>query len=443
MDNKITRPVLIIWISLMLLVVVSFVKLPVIPYLNNYSSIDILQDVKENKPSPRLLAKLPSTPVAVTGHTLHLTANIIDSSLITDYAADSSANMVAFYKKLEALKHKKGKVRIAYFGDSFIEADYVTSELRTRLQQAYGGSGVGFIPVQSIVADSYESIRFNKNNSWNDYNFRNNPKKAAVGLTGHVFYSNGNAWCEFGAGISKFAGVYLYTGKTQDTNTAVTIDKDGVKNEVAVNNGAYVNQTVLNNGGAIKKFRLNCANTNLPVYGISIEDSTGVYVDNYGFRGNTGLLGLQIAPAVIEGFKKYFNYDLVIVHYGLNALVHNDTNFEWFDRGITKLVQKIKSSYPGVPILLVSTSDIAYNDQGQYITDPAVPLLVQTQNETAKKNKVAFWNLYFAMGGRNTIANWAEADTALAYKDYMHVNERGADKIAGIFFNSLQKIQRN
>ncbi len=443
MDNKITRPVIIIWFSLMLLIVLSFVKLPVIPYLNNYSSIDILHDLKESKTPPRLLAKLPRTPVAVTGHTLPLTANIIDSSLITDYAADTSANMVAFYKKLEGLKHKKGKVRIAYFGDSFIEADYVTSELRSRLQQAYGGSGVGFVPVQSIVADSYESIHFNKNNSWNDYNFRSNPKNAAVGLSGHVFYSNGNAWCEFGAGNSKFADVYLYTGKAQDTNTAVTIDKDGVKNEVTVNNGAYVNQTVLNNGGAIKKFRLNCANTNLPVYGISIEDSTGVYVDNYGFRGNTGLLGLQIAPAVIEGFKKYFNYDLVIVHYGLNALVHNDTNFEWFDRGITKLVQKIKSSYPGIPILLVSTSDIAYNDQGQYITDPAVPLLVQTQNETAKKNKVAFWNLYFAMGGPNTMANWAEADTALAYKDYMHVNERGADKIAGIFFNTLRKIQRN
>jgi len=370
-------------------------------------------------------------------------ADIFDSSLITDYAVDTLAMMKGFYKKLDNLRHNKGKVRIAYFGDSFIEADYITGELRTRLQHIYGGNGVGFVPVQSIVADSYQSIYFNNNTSWTDYNFRNNPQKLPLGLTGHVFYSNGNSWCEYGAAKNRLAGVYLYTGKTQDTNTLVTVDKDGIKNNININNDGYINQTVLNEGNAIKKLKLSCTNKNLPVYGVSIEDTTGVYIDNYAFRGNTGLLGLQVPADVIEGFKKYFIYDLVIVHYGLNAIVHNETNFDWFDRGIGKLIQKIKASYPGVPILLVSTSDIAYNEGGQYVTDPAVPILVQTQNETAKKNKVAFWNLYYSMGGANTIANWADGDTVLAYKDYMHVNERGADKIAGIFFNKLVQPQKN
>lgn len=72
-----------------------------------------------------------------------------------------------------------------------------------------------------------------------------------------------------------------------------------------------------------------------------------------------------------------------------------------------------------------------------------MPALVQVQNETAKKNKAAFWNLYYSMGGQNTIANWVTGDTVLAYKDYMHVNEKGADKIAGIFFNKLVKAQKN
>jgi lysophospholipase L1-like esterase len=446
MDNKIARPVIIIWCTLIILFSLSFIKLPQIPYLNNYQSIDILGDIRESKKPPLpVIPKTVAAPVALQPTTKGLVhaVDIIDSSMITDYSADSAGSIQVFLKKLADLKHKKGKVRIAYFGDSFIEADYITGELRSRLQQMYGGNGVGFVPVQSIVADAYESIHFNKNNSWVDYNFHNNPKKYALGLTGHVFYSNGDAWCEYGALNNKFTNIYLYTGKTADTNTIITVDEDGVKNNITVNNNAYINQTALNNTGAIKKFKLSCASKNLPVYGVSIEDSTGVYVDNYGFRGNTGLLGLQVPTEVIDGFKKYFNYDLIIVHYGLNAVVHNDTNFEWFDRGITKLVQKIKSSYPGVPVLLVSTSDIAYNESGQYITDPAVPFLVQTQNETAKKNNVAFWNLYYSMGGANTIANWVDGDTVLAYKDYMHVNEKGADRIAGIFFNKLQKAQKN
>ncbi len=441
MNNKIARPVIIIWVTLAVLFFVSFIKLPVIPYLNHYSSIDILHDIKQDPKTAPVIAQLKTTPAVTKG--LAHAADMIDSSLITDYADDSTAKMQAFFQKLNGLKRGKGKVRIAYFGDSFIEADYITSELRNRLQQTYGGNGVGFVPVQSIVADAYVSIHFANNNTWQDYNFHNNPQKVPLGLTGHVFYSGGNAWCEYGAQGNKFAAMYLYTGKAADTGAVVTVEEDGLKKNVQVNNDALVNQTVLNNGTPVKKLKLACANKNLPVYGVSIEDSTGVYIDNYGFRGNTGLLGLQVPDAIITGFKKYFNYDLVIVHYGLNAIVHNDTNFEWFDRGMGKLIQKIRKNYPGVPVLMISTSDVAYNEQGQYITDPAVPALVQVQNETAKKNKAAFWNLYYSMGGANTIANWVTADTVLAYKDYMHVNEKGADKIAGIFYNKLVKAQKN
>jgi hypothetical protein len=86
---------------------------------------------------------------------------------------------------------------------------------------------------------------------------------------------------------------------------------------------------------------------------------------------------------------------------------------------------------------MVSTSDVAYNEAGVYITDPVVPVLVATQQNIARTNKTAFFNLYYAMGGEGTIANWVQGDTTYAYKDYMHVNERGANKVAGIFLDKL------
>jgi hypothetical protein len=72
-----------------------------------------------------------------------------------------------------------------------------------------------------------------------------------------------------------------------------------------------------------------------------------------------------------------------------------------------------------------------------------VPVLARKQNDIARNNKIAFWNLYYSMGGENTIANWVEGDTTLAYKDYMHVNEKGADKIAVIFLDKLLHSQKN
>ncbi len=441
MKNKITHPVLIIWFAIVMLLLLSSVKLPIIPYLNSYRNIDLLKDIKpsDKKPVIAARAKMPAADIK----TIAPGSNVIDSSLIADYADDTLIMMKAFYKKLNSLKTAKGKVRIAYFGDSFIEGDYITGELRNKLQQIYGGNGIGFVPVQSIVADDYVSIKFNNNTSWTDYNFHDNPQKYSLGLMGHVFYSKGDSWCQYSSLNKKFECINLYTGKTPDSSATIALEKDGQKKDIVVNNDGIINQTILNCGTPVNRFKLSCANTSLPLYGISIEDSAGVYVDNYGFRGNTGLLSLQIPDDVMKEFNTYFKYDLIIIHYGLNVIEHGQTNYEWFNRTMCKLINKVKSDYPGVPILLISASDVAYNEKGTYITDPGVPLLVKQQNEIAQKNKVAFWNLYYSMGGENTIANWVEGDTVYAYKDYMHVNERGADKVAGIFLNKLLQPRKN
>ena len=59
-----------------------------------------------------------------------------------------------FTHLLEA-KSKKGKVRIAWYGDSFSDGDILVSDLRDTLQSLYGGNGVGFVPITSQVANRY------------------------------------------------------------------------------------------------------------------------------------------------------------------------------------------------------------------------------------------------------------------------------------------------
>ena len=43
-------------------------------------------------------------------------------------------------------------VRIAYFGDSFIEADILTGDLREMLQKRFGGCGVGYVPITTKIS---------------------------------------------------------------------------------------------------------------------------------------------------------------------------------------------------------------------------------------------------------------------------------------------------
>ena len=73
---------------------------------------------------------------------------------ITNFYKGDSVNALAkFAEKLHQLKStKKGKIRIAYFGDSMIEGDLLTQTLRKLLQKEFGGYGVGFLPIHSKVA---------------------------------------------------------------------------------------------------------------------------------------------------------------------------------------------------------------------------------------------------------------------------------------------------
>ncbi len=442
--NKIREPLIIVWSVILLLLLVSFFRLPVIPYLNSYSKIDILKDLRPGS-AKDLLNKKDTSAVYSKGRVLIKgTRASGDNTFITDYS-DSSANPLSlFFTKLDKIKSYNGKVRVAYFGDSFIEADYVTDEIRKHLQELYGGNGVGFLPMQSIVADSYRFIKFSSDDSWTDHSFKSNPQKLPLGLSGHLFFPEGEAWSKYSAPAKgeKISQVKLYTGKTPAGNELMTVSLDGIEQAITINNSNDINETVLSDKTPVNEIKVSSSAKDLPVYGVSVEGNTGFYLDNYGFRGNTGALSLQIPVNVMSEFNSYFKYDLIILHYGLNAVEHNSSKSAWFENAMTKLIQNIKQGFPGVPILLISTSDFAFRDKGQYVTEPAIIPMVKKQQQIAMNSKVAFWDLFDAMGGENTIVHWVEGDTALAYKDYMHPNARGSKKIADIFLDKLFEAKK-
>ena len=64
-----------------------------------------------------------------------------------------------FYEMLGKSRELARPVRIAYFGDSFIEGDILTDQLRADLQSEFGGEGVGFIDMASPTAGFRQSVR--------------------------------------------------------------------------------------------------------------------------------------------------------------------------------------------------------------------------------------------------------------------------------------------
>ena len=84
---------------------------------------------------------------------------------IEDYSDSTLRGMTPFYKALDRVSSDDSddkQVRIAVFGDSFIEADIFTADLREMLQKQFGGCGVGFAALAGTfdvrVAQRIQSI---------------------------------------------------------------------------------------------------------------------------------------------------------------------------------------------------------------------------------------------------------------------------------------------
>ena len=175
----------------------------------------------------------------------------------------------------------------------------------------------------------------------------------------------------------------------------------------------------------------------IKLYGVSFEDSTGIYVDNFGLRGNSGLALSRISESMNRQFNQLQNYKLIILQYGLNVIAADTKDLSWYVNPMVNIIQRLKRGYPDAAILLMSVSDRSTKVGGEYQTMESVPLMVAAQREIARQSQVAFYNLFEAMGGENSMVAFVENDPPLANKDYTHLNFQGGRRVAGIFVKSL------
>ena len=366
---------------------------------------------------------------------------IKDSLLITDFDVSAGSKFQKLFQKLAQTQQGK-KVRIAYFGDSMIEGDLVTQDLRKLLQQKFGGNGVGYVPITSITSTFRNTIGHTFRN-WTTYSFENRGGKThPLCPSGYAFVPTNGATVNYRASnyTGSFQHVKLYYGATEKQMLHVAID--GKKQDIEIEGKNSVNEldiplpTNANN----LNFSFNASTTN--VYGTSFEGKAsqgGVWVDNYAFRGNSGLTLTQVPEEIHKNYQKLLNYDLIILQYGVNVLSHNRRNYTWYQQDLSKVIQLLKRCYPEAAILIVGIADRGYRMNGTYQSEPDIPYLLAAQKNAAKLNAVGYWSLFENMGGQNSMVQWVNQRPALANKDYIHFTPAGASVVGKLVYNTLLK----
>lgn len=414
-----------------LLVVISLFVLYLIPEFDigsfHFKRINILADI---------LKKEAKTPVAAD-NVKKIKPVFADTcktgiTCIEDYSADTSG-MNAFFSALTASKNRP--VRIAWFGDSYVEGDIMLDPLRDSLQAIFGGCGVGFVPITSEVAGFRETIRHSFS-GWTTYSivgdrddfhqlgfggYTSTPKPG-----NHVLYSPIKR-----KRLNEFLSAKIFYGNAAAGYFLVNGDT------LRISASDHLN--VLSIDKPLPALQLSVQDTgNIDLYGVSLEGRTGVSIDNFSIRGNSGIGLASVKEEMYKAADSLHHYDLVVLSYGLNVASEKAKNYNWYIKGMTNVIKMIKRAFPHSSILLVGCSDRAAKVNGDYQTLPMLKELIDVQRRMAVDNQICFWNLFEAMGGDSTMVNWANMDRhAFANKDYTHLTFYGGKKVADILLGTF------
>jgi len=400
----------------------------------------------------------------------------------TSLLADNSKPLKSLVKKLENLRSTNNMIRIAYFGDSIIEGDLITQQLRYNLQSSYGGSGVGFMPITSNVAGFRRTIRHSFAKNWETLSFMT-PYRAEypIGISGFVFiprnyytlqktieteidsladslsvnpspapseemqkfYVDTNPWVQYKyadvrGGTKQFERIRLfYSHSRPGSEIAVSYDSQPSQKRF-LPDGEGLQTLDLSAGTPVRDISLEFPFSNpAHLYGMSFDQPGGVFVDNFAIRGFSGMYFQRILKSLLQQFQSELQYDLIVLQYGENVSNPKTTSYDYYKTGMIKTIRYLQSAFPGVPILLISAHDRSIKTAKGFQTSPDIPILIKAQAEIADSTGCAFWNLYEAMGGKDSMQKYVKNVPPLASSDYTHFNQNGANLIADMLTDFL------
>ena len=389
---------------------------------------------------------------------------------ITDYSGGQPGGMSHFYTQLSRLLCKKelpGRpVRIAYYGDSFIEGDILTADLREMLQTRYGGYGPGWIDAGNIINSMRLTIsaRYSgltehtvMKRKENGYDFgkagiceRYYPygTGSRMTFTATDHYPHAAKWQE--------ARLYLRTAappSTPEGAAIVTPTGDDKTQWTTTLQSAPANTTVIKTqaaeasprgglGGGMTgiSYQMHGSGT---LFGVGLETSNGIVVDNFSMRGSSGMTLASLPEQTLKDFARLRPYDLIVIQFGQNAVTAKGTakQYEHYMTQMKKVVELFRKCFPEASILLVGASDRAQRGPEGLTTIRTLDLMIAAQEQAAADCKIGFYNLWQAMGGKGSIVKFVEQ--GMGAKDYIHINYKGGKAVAEAIYQSIVAGESN
>lgn len=377
-----------------------------------------------------------------------------------EFPTGNTTALDPFFDKLNTMDGD-GKVRILHYGDSQIEGDRITAFIRSKLQSRFGGKGMGLTTAGALYSQ-FSIIQSNSEN-WMRYqgymgqqeNARNKKYGAMISFSrfspmldsattpGTTTYK---AWLDFKksdlaySNTKQFKNITIFYGNAK-TSTKISLSSgDAVLVTDSLKAGEGLQVFTYNSSTYLENVKFEFEGCDSPdFYAISFEDDKGVYIDNIALRGSAGTIFTGIDAQLLAQMYARLDVDLFILQFGGNVMpyIKDAKAAKQHANYFYSQMVFLKRLVPDACIIVIGPSDMSVKDKDQYITYPILETVRDELKAATHKAGGVYWDMYKAMGGKNSMVAWVNASPSLAGSDFTHFTPQGTSVIANMFYNAL------
>ena len=369
---------------------------------------------------------------------LNLYKDIIENHISRIYLPDDNyAYFNTFFEKAASAKSQGKTVRVVHYGDSQIELDRISSNLRSFFQSKFGGGGPGLLPiVQTVPTATVSQWASESFTAYSSYGMGERDSEG-YGIMGKYYRMYGSGSCTFSR--TRTNHVRLLFKDRKGGFSAVLKDK----------NSEYADTLQADSATGFKilewwlpastsSFSLHFSGT-ADLYGVMVDNGSGVAVDNIPMRGCAGTIFTKLGPTLSQSYRRT-DVGMLVLQYGGNAMpgMSGKSGVDYYAKEVGRQIRYLKSIYPDTPILFIGPADMATKVNGELQSYPLISYMVEALKREALANGAAFWNIYEVMGGNGSIIRWTNNGWAGA--DYVHFSPAGATKIGNYLVDAFETI---
>lgn len=333
----------------------------------------------------------------------------------------------------------EGKIyRIMHYGDSQIETDRISSVVRQKLQEYFGGSGPNMIPaIQpvptiSVTQDASNLRRYMVYGDGSRASHKRYGVMAQFGLvsgSGTITFNRTNSVDAFEK-AKEISMVSVLLGKNSEGFSA-TLKCDDYNGEAKV---LHANDSV-----SLITWRLpsNVKHGSITfkghaeIYAVLLDGEAGVALDNVALRGCAGNIFTRIDERTLRQSFELLDTRMIILQFGGNRMpgITSRGYIHPYINELENQIDYIKNIAPQATLLFIGPADMSKSVNGKLCTWPLLPELNDSLRNMALRKGVAYWDMFHVMGGEGSMIQWVQHKPQLAQKDYIHFTFKGAQEI--------------